>query len=110
MQAAGFPLEMVRPKEGGVVLMTAGCVITGAPKPELAQKFLAFIESPAIQAVFAEKYGAGPTNKDTKLPPEIAAKVIYGEDQVKQLVAMDWATINANRTEWTRRWQREVER
>jgi putative spermidine/putrescine transport system substrate-binding protein len=110
MQAAGFPLEMVRPKEGGVVLMTAGCVITGAPKPALAQKFLAFIESPEIQAVFAEKYGAGPTNKDTKLAPDIAAKVIYGEDQVKQLVAMDWATINANRTEWTRRWQREVER
>jgi putative spermidine/putrescine transport system substrate-binding protein len=110
MQQAGFPLGFVRPKEGAVVLMTAACPITGAPQPALAQKFIALLESPAVQSVFAAEYGAGPVNRTVKLPPDVAAKVTYGEDQVKQLVAMDWATINANRTEWTRRWQREVER
>lgn len=45
-----------------------------------------------------------------KLPEDVARRVIYGEDQVKQLVTMDWDVINKNRTEWTRRWQREVER
>jgi len=29
---------------------------------------------------------------------------------VKELATMDWDTINRNRMEWTRRWQREVER
>ena len=49
-------------------------------------------------------------DSDVKLPEDVARRVIYGEDQVKQLVTMDWDVINKNRTEWTRRWQREVER
>lgn len=110
MQASGFPLSIVRPQEGGVVLMTAGCVVAGAPKPDLAQRFLSFLVSPDIQAAFAKQYGSGPTNRNTRLDPDVSAKVIFGEDQVKQLVALDWATINARRAEWTRRWQREVER
>lgn len=110
MQASGFPLAIARPREGGVVLMTAGCVVAGAPKPELAQRFLSFLLSPDIQAAFAQRYGSGPTNRDTKLDPDTAAKVVFGEGQVKQLVGLDWATINARRAEWTRRWQREVER
>ena len=110
MEKAGFPLAIVRPKEGALVLMTAGCVIEGAPKPDLAQKFLSFILSPAIQAAFAQKYGSGPTNRTTQLDPATAASVIFGEEQVRELIALDWSVINANRTEWTRRWQREVER
>ena len=110
MQAAGFPLAITRPKEGAVVLMTAGCVIEGAPKPALAQRFLSYILSPPVQAIFAKQYGAGPTNRATELEPGVAAKVIFGEEQVKQLIVVDWTTINASRAEWTRRWQREVER
>ena len=110
MKESGFPLEIVRPKEGAVVLMTATCAVEGAPKPELAQKFVAHLLSPAVQVAFSTYYGSGPTNKEVKLPEDVARRVIYGEDQVKQLVTMDWDVINKNRTEWTRRWQREVER
>ncbi len=110
MQQAGFPLEMVRPKEGGVVLMTAGCAITGNPAPDLANKFLAYLVSPPVQQAFAAQYGAGPTNKSTKLSPDVAARVIYGEDQVRQLIGLDWDVVNRNRADLTRRWQREVER
>ncbi|SHJ22399.1 putative spermidine/putrescine transport system substrate-binding protein [Roseomonas rosea] len=110
MVEAGFPMGFVRPKEGGVVLMTAACAVEGTPNPDLAQKFLAHLVSPEVQASFSRQYGSGPTNRNTQLPPEIAAKVIYGEEQVRGLVSLDWGTINANRTEWTRRWQREVER
>ena len=110
MVEAGFPMGFVRPKEGAVVLMTAACAIEGAPDAALAQKFLAHLVSVDVQAAFSQKYGSGPTNRTVQLPPDLAAKVIYGEDQVRQLVAVDWDAINANRTEWTRRWQREVER
>ncbi|MFC3124236.1 ABC transporter substrate-binding protein [Pseudoroseomonas globiformis] len=110
MQVAGFPMGFIAPKEGGIALMTATCAVEGAPRPELAQKFVAHLVSPEVQAAFSEGYGSGPTNKNTKLTPEIAATVIYGEEQVKKLVAVDWATINPARQEWTRRWQREVER
>lgn len=110
MVEAGFPMGFVRPKEGGIVLMTATCAVEGGPTPELAQKFVAHLVSPAVQQAFSAQYGSGPTNRTVQLPPEIAARVVYGEEQVKELVAMDWDTINRNRMEWTRRWQREVER
>jgi putative spermidine/putrescine transport system substrate-binding protein len=110
MQLAGFPMKFIAPKEGGVVLMTATCAVEGGPNAALAQKFVAHLVSPEVQAIMSENYGSGPTNKNTELKPEIAAQVIYGEEQVRQLVAVDWATINPARQEWTRRWQREVER
>ena len=110
MQQAGFPLAIVRPKEGAVVLMTAACTITGSPNVDLANKFLAYLVSPPVEEAFAAQYGAGPTNKSTKLPPDVAARVIYGEDQVRQLVALDWNVINRDRADWTRKWQRQVER
>ncbi len=110
MQKAGFPLAMVRPKEGAVVLMTAACAITGAPDADLADKFLAWLVSPGVQGAYAAKYGAGPTNRTTKLPPDVASTVVYGEDQVRGLVALNWDVINRDRADWTRKWQRQVER
>ena len=110
MQKAGFPLAMVRPKEGAVVLMTAACAITGGPDVDLADAFLAWLVSPGVQGAFAAKYGAGPTNSATVLAPDVASGVIYGEDQVRQLVGLDWSVINRDRADWTRKWQRQVER
>lgn len=110
MQQAGFPLAIARPKEGAVVLMTAGCAIAGSPEPALSDKFLAYFVSPKVQEIFATQYGAGPTNRSTKLPPEVAARVIYGEDQVRSLIGLDWDVVNRNRADWTRQWQRQVER
>ena len=110
MQKAGFPVAMVRPKEGAVVLITAACAITGTPDAALADKFLAWLVSPTVQEAYAAKYGAGPTNRTTKLAPDVASSVIYGEDQVRQLIGLDWDVINRDRADWTRKWQRQVER
>jgi len=110
MQQAGFPLAIARPKEGAVVLMTAGCAIADSPEPALADRFLAYLVSPKVQEIFATQYGAGPTNRSTKLPPDVASRVIYGEDQVRTLIGLDWNVVNRNRADWTRQWQRQVER
>lgn len=107
---SGFPVAYVAPKEGGVTLMSAMCPVAGGPNAEMAQKFVEFAMQPAQQITYARDYGYGPTNSKTVLSPEQAKEVIYGPDEVKKLVAVDWATINQNRTEWTKRWQREVER
>jgi putative spermidine/putrescine transport system substrate-binding protein len=107
---SGFPVEYVVPKEGAVALMSAICPVNGGPNAAMAQKFIEYAMAPEQQVTYATDYGYGPTNTKTVLPPEKAKEVIYGIDQVKELVAVDWATINQNRTEWTKRWQREVER
>ncbi len=106
----GAPVEFVYPKEGAVALMVAGCVVEGAPQARLGQLFLQHVVSPESQALLAADSGFGPTNKTVKLDPELARKVVFGPDKVNALVAPNYGIINARRSVWTQRWNREVER
>ncbi|RUV97439.1 MAG: ABC transporter substrate-binding protein [Mesorhizobium sp.] len=107
----GAPVKFAVLKEGAEQAMTAACVVKGAPQQELAERFLIeSLLSPEGQVAMAESAGYGPTNSKVKLEPELAAKVIYGLDQVKKLVPTDWLAVNKQREDWTKRWNREVER
>jgi putative spermidine/putrescine transport system substrate-binding protein len=106
----GFPAGFVYPKEGGAVIGTGVCPVAGgAQKPE-AQTFINDLLQPDIQVKMAKTSGLAPVNRNAKLPPEDQVGMPYGEDQVNQLVSVDWATINKNRGAWNQRWTREVER
>lgn len=106
----GAPLKFIYPKEGALVILSEVCPVKGAPQPQQAQAFIQHLLSPEMQAIFTEATGLGPVNKDTKLPPALAADVVYGPDSVARLVKTDTKVINANRAAWTARWNREVER
>lgn len=106
----GAPVQFVYPEEGALAIMTAACVIEGAPQPTLAQAFVQHLLSPETQSVLAETQGWGPVNKETKISPQVAAKVVFGPDRVAKLVSVDYNVINAKRAEWTNRWNRTVER
>lgn len=110
LQNTGFPLKFFYPKEGGVALQVAACAVAENAQPALSQQFIQYLLSPEVQATEAQSIGLGPVNKTVKLPPEVAARVPYGQDQIAKLVAVDWTTINQHRTEWTERWNRSVER
>lgn len=104
----GAPVAFVYPKEGAVALMVAGCVVEGAPEAALGQKFLQHVASAEMQGILAE-VGYGPVNQNTKLTPEIAAKVVSGPEKVNAMISPDYSVINAKRAEWTSRWNRAVE-
>jgi len=106
----GAPVEFVYPKEGAVVIMTAGCVVEGAPQAKLGQQFLQHVVSAEMQALLASSQGWGPVNKTAKLAPEVIKKVVYGPDRVNALISPNYLVINAKRAEWTNRWNRTVER
>lgn len=106
----GAPVQFVYPKEGALAIMTAACAVEGAPQPKFAQSFLQHLLSPETQAVLAETQGWGPVNKETKISPQVAAKVVFGPDRVAKLVSVDYNVINAKRADWTNRWNRTVER
>ncbi len=106
----GAPVKFVYPKEGAMVIMTAACVINGAPMADLGQKFLQDIVSPETQALLAVSSGFGPVNPNTKLSDQDKGKVVFGPDQVNALLQPNYGAINPNRAEWTRRWDRQVER
>jgi putative spermidine/putrescine transport system substrate-binding protein len=106
----GFPVEFVYPREGAVALMIDVCPVVNSDVPDLAQKFVQHLLTPDIQAILAKEQGAGPVNKNTKLAPEVARMVPYGPEQVAKLLTVDWDVINKNREQWTKRWNREIER
>lgn len=106
----GAPVEFVYPKEGAVALMSAACVVEGAPQPKLAQQFLQYVLSAEVQAILATAQGWGPVNKNTRLAPEVMKRVVYGPEKVGQMIAPNYGVINAQRAEWTNRWNRAVER
>lgn len=108
--AQGAPLKFVYPKEGALVILTEVCVVKDAPMPKQAQDFVQYLLSPDVQSIIAETQGWGPVNKETRLPPAVAADVVFGPDKVNALIASDYNVINAKRAQWTARWNREIER
>lgn len=106
----GVPVAFVYPKEGARLGLNTVCVVNGAPQPKLAEQFLEHMLLPETQASLAKYAGFGPVNSKVKLEPEVARKVVYGPEQTKALVPVDWSTINKQLPEWTKRWNREVER
>lgn len=110
LQSTGFPLKFIYPKEGGIALQIAACAVAANAQPELAQTFIQYVLSPEIQEIQARENGFAPVNQTVKLPPDIAARMPYGPEKVNALIKVDWDTINQERSVWTTRWNRTVER
>lgn len=106
----GFPVAFVVPKEGAQALLTTACVVHGSAHAALAQALVQDLVSPRVQRILAAQAGWGPTNQTVTLDPAVAKTVVYGADAVAHLVPVDWKTVNAQRTAWTARWMREIER
>ncbi len=106
----GFPVDFVYPKEGGIALMIATCPVVGSDVADLSQKLIQYMLSADVQKQIAEVKGWGPTNQKTVLDKALGEKLPYGPDKINNLVAVDWNTINPSRSDWTKRWTRQVER
>jgi putative spermidine/putrescine transport system substrate-binding protein len=105
----GFPVDFVYPKEGAVTLLTAACPIAKPEMSPLASRFIKQLLEPNIQLLMLKDYGYGPVVKSVVVPPELVRMAPIGERAAK-LYTADWSIINDKREEWTKRWNREVER
>ena len=105
----GFPVDFVYPREGAVTLLTTACPITKPAASPLASSFIKLLLDPKIQLLMLKDYGYGPVLKSVVVPPEFAKMAPVGV-RAAALYAPDWTTINDKREEWTKRWNREVER
>ena len=105
----GFPVDFVYPKEGAVTLLVTACPIEKANASPLASEFVKAMLEPKIQLTLLKDYGYSPVNKKVEVPAELAKMAPIGERAAK-LYNPDWTAINAKREDWTKRWNREVER
>ena len=74
-----------------------------------AHDFVKMLLDPKIQLVMLKDYGYGPVLSRLVNPPELGKMAPIGERAAK-LYNRDWTVINEKREEWTKRWNREVER
>src|ERR1700722_14002252 len=105
----GFPVDFIYPKEGAVTLLASACTVAKPNASPLASEFIKAMLTPNMQLILLKDYGYGPVNKTVVVPPGLGTMAPLGERAAK-LVNPDWDTINAHREEWTKRWNREVER
>jgi putative spermidine/putrescine transport system substrate-binding protein len=106
---SGFPVDFVYPKEGAPILLASACPVAKANISPLAHEFIKTMISSKVQTVLAKEMGNGPVNKKVDVNMAELSMAPVGE-RAKLIISPDWDAINANREEWTKRWNREVER
>jgi putative spermidine/putrescine transport system substrate-binding protein len=106
----GVPVKFVQPKEGTWGHKEVVTIVKGRPNTDLAYRWVNLMLDAEEQANTAKYVGLSPIHKNAKLDPKTAATVLYGPDQIERLVIPNWEVVNARRSEWTERWNKEVER
>jgi len=105
----GFPVDFIYPKEGAPILLASACPVAKANASPLAHEFIKLLISAPIQTVLAKEMGNGPVNTKVNVDmPELRMAPVG--PRAKLVLQPDWDAINAQREEWTKRWNREVER
>jgi putative spermidine/putrescine transport system substrate-binding protein len=108
LASSGAPVEFVIPKEGAPVDVLSIHVIKGAPHPKVAQLLVNYILSEKTQTTLAQKVLIGPLNREVKLEPEVAARVVYGLEQIQKLIVPDLEYVAEQRPAWVERFTKEI--
>lgn len=106
LKAAGTPIGMSQPKEGGVGYQTWVSVVKDAPHPKAAHAWVNYLLSPEGQAKVREGFGYTPVIADIEIPAE---DKLYFPD-LSGVFIPDWRYIAEKLPEYVDRWNREVER
>jgi putative spermidine/putrescine transport system substrate-binding protein len=102
----GLQANHVIPQEGGFAGLGCQILVKGGPYPELGAEFIDGILAPQMQARLATQLSVAPVVKGVELPPQVLARIAYGEGKEEMLFASDWEFINTVRAEWTERWNK----
>ncbi|PHR89980.1 MAG: ABC transporter substrate-binding protein [Blastopirellula sp.] len=105
----GVPVAVAYPKEGAVGIQPTLVIPKGSKNKDLAMRFMEAVLSAEGQACFAEKKYAGPVNTKVTLSDKVSKIVPFG-DNYQNLWYPDSDVVAKKRPEWTKRWQRQVNR
>jgi len=106
MQKKGVPVAWAAPSEGMFMFDQTFSLLKNAPNKDAACAFLDYMLSEEVQAKLAQEFQAVPSNKNVKLPPEVAAEQPMTVNELDKIVAFDWAEANKLRDGATERWNR----
>lgn len=101
------PLRFTFPEEGGLGVLNLVCVTAQSDNVDLAQKFIDFHLSQAVQQEMLVNQGEGTVRSNVDIPEQSKFSLISKED-LEKLQFFDVGTIVKKRAEWIDRWQEEV--
>ncbi len=96
------------PVEGQAVATNVACITVGTRQQALAEAFVNLHLSPACQRAYAERIYYSPTVSNVEFPPDLAAKLVLGQEAVGKLVDFDWDVVIRNQPRWSSRFTREI--
>lgn len=102
----GISLAVATPTEGTYGMRTGMRIAKNAPNLELAKTWVNDAMSVDYQMAFAPDLYS-PTNSKVVLPPELAAKHVYGADKVNSLRFCDWTKLNPQKPALLEQWNKQ---
>ncbi len=96
------------PAEGQAIATNVACITAGTRNQALAEAWVNLHLSPECQRAYAERIYYSPTVRNVEFPPDLAAKLILGEEAVRRLVDFDWDLVIGNQARWSSRFTREI--
>jgi len=103
----GLPIVKTRPREGTWGQRTGAQIPKAAPNLDGARAWVNASLGVPYQTAFAQNLYS-PTNRNVVLPPELAAKHVYGEQVVENLREAPWSELLPQRDALLERWTREI--
>ena len=103
----GLPIVKTHPKEGTWGQRTGTQIPKAASNIEGARAWVNTTLSVPYQTAFATNLYS-PTNRNVVLPPELAAKHVYGEQHVDSIKEAPWDELLPQRDALLERWTREI--
>jgi len=108
LKKSGLNVKWVDPEEGSFSAAAAVNVVKNSKNPELAQLFVNYLISDAVQNQVADKLSEAPTNKNATMSDEKKVYLAFGQKAMDSLKKFDWTNINTNKAAWIEKFQKEV--
>ena len=91
-------------EDGDIATLNTINIPTGAENVDLAYQFIDFVLSQEVQQTNAMEGVDAPVNTGVELPEDVAAGWTYGQEQIDSLSRINYAKLNAAKTDWIDRW------
>ncbi len=104
----GIPVDFAVPKEGAVLSMNCAVIPKNTKNADLSKIFINYHLAQACQEGYAKRLFYGPTNSKVVLDKELADKVVYGNEDVAKLVALDNEWLQSQEAAWTEKWNNMI--
>lgn len=108
MHFSALPVDLAVLDEGNFAGYNNVNIVKGTKNMDMAEKFVNFMLDANTQTQIAEILFEAPTNVDVVVEEANAKYMSYGQEQIDSLGMFDWSYINAVKSEWIERWNKEI--